>query len=139
VLLTRTVNYRDGVPSWLEQHVFDRRCAHGNAQLMNAFCSTYTRENAVRDIALGRQTLPDGINIATLCPDEHDPRVERMTRNTEILKGAAVASAKRTMAAFGHIVEDFVEVLRPLPAVAHQVEAAETAPSEPDDPSLAAA
>jgi hypothetical protein len=62
-----------------------------------------------------------------------------MTRNTEILKGAAIASAKRTLAAFGHTVEDFVEVLRPLPAIGQDLEAAETADSEPDDPSLAAA
>ena len=139
VLLTRTAGYRDCIPSWLEQYVFDSRCARGNPQIMNAFCSTYARENAVRDIALGRQPVPDGISIATLCPDEQDPRVERMTRTTEILKGAAIASAKRTLAAFGHIVEDFVEVLRPLPAIARNLEAAETADSEPDDPSLAAA
>jgi hypothetical protein len=51
------------------------------------------------------------------------------------LKQAAMASAKRTLALFGHMVEDFIEVLRPLPPVAAEVE---TAGSEPDD-SLAAA
>src|SRR5215471_3741428 len=92
VILTRPPSFRDCVPSWLEQHVFDLRCAHGNTRLMNAFCSSYIRENAVRDIALGRRSAPDGINIATLCPDEREPRVDRMTRKTEILKGAAMAS-----------------------------------------------
>ena len=109
---------------------------------MTAFRSTYARENAVRDIALGRQTVPDGINIATLCPDENEPRVERTTRNTEVLKRAAMASAKRTLAAFGHHVEDFIEVLRPLPGVADEVtavKAAQTVGSEPDDSTLAAA
>jgi len=62
--------------------------------------------------------------------------VDRMTRNTEILKRAAVASAKRTLALFGHIVEDFIEVLRPLPGVATEIE---PVPSEPDDSTLAAA
>ena len=136
VLLTRRASYRDCTPSWLEQHIFDLRCAHGNKQLMKAFCSTYIRENAVRDIALGRQSVPDGIHIATLCPDESEPRVERMTRNTDILKNAAMASAKRTLALFGHVVEDFIEVLRPLPGVAREIE---TAGSEPDDSTLAAA
>jgi hypothetical protein len=103
---------------------------------MNAFCSTYARENTVRDIALGRQALPDGVNIATLCPDENDPRVERMTRDTDTLKGAAIASAKRALAAFGHTVDDFVEILRPLPGVSTKTE---TADSEPDDSTLAAA
>jgi len=136
VLLTRPASFRDCVPTWLEQHFFDSRCARGNAQLMNAFCSTYIRENAVRDIALGRQSVPDGINIATICPDENEPRVERTTRNTDILKSAAMASAKRTLALFGHVVEDFVEVLRPMPGVATQIEPAH---SEPDDSTLAAA
>jgi predicted patatin/cPLA2 family phospholipase len=136
VLLTRPASFRDCVPSWLEQHVFDLRCARGNTHLMNAFCSTYVRENAVRDIALGRQSLPDGINIATLCPDEHGPHVDRMTRNTEILKGAAMASAKRALALFGHVVEDFIEILRPLPGVATEIEPIR---SEPDDSTLAAA
>ena len=136
VLLTRPASFRDCVPSWLEQHLFDLRCARGNAQLMNAFCSTHMRENAERDIVLGRQSAPDGINIATLCPDEQEPRVDRMTRNTEVLKGAAVASAKRTLALFGHIVDDFIEVLRPLPGIATDIEPVR---SEPDDSTLAAA
>jgi predicted patatin/cPLA2 family phospholipase len=138
VLLTRPASYRDCAPGWLKQHVFNMRCARGNAQLMNAFCSTHVRENAVRDIALGRQTVPGGISIATICPDENDPRVERMTRNAEILKGAAMASAKRTLALFGHVVEDFIEVLRPLPGLTDGAGPA-AASSEPDDSTLAAA
>jgi hypothetical protein len=59
-----------------------------------------------------------------------------MTRNTEVLKGAAVASAKRTLALFGHIVDDFIEVLRPLPGIATDIEPVR---SEPDDSTLAAA
>jgi hypothetical protein len=60
-----------------------------------------------------------------------------MTRNTEILKGAAMASAKRTLALFGHVVEDFIEILRPLPGITKAEP--EAADSEPDDPTLAAA
>ena len=136
VLLTRPASFRDCVPNWLEQHIFDSRCARGNARLMNAFCSTYIRENDVRDIVLGRQSVPDGINIATICPDENEPRVERTTRSTEILKSAAMASAKRTLGLFGHVVQDFIEVLRPLPGIAAEIGPVR---SEPDDSTLAAA
>src|SRR5438105_3190148 len=49
VLLTRPANFRECLPSRLEQQFFDMRCARGNAQLMKAYCGTYARENAVRD------------------------------------------------------------------------------------------
>jgi predicted patatin/cPLA2 family phospholipase len=140
VLLTRPASFRDCLPGRLERHIFDLRCAHGNEQLMNAFCNTYIRENAVRDIALGRQPVPDGITIATLCPDENEPKIERTTRDAQLLKPAAIASARRTLAAFGHVVEDFVEVLRPFPAIAREIAAEiEGVDSEPDDSTLAAA
>jgi predicted patatin/cPLA2 family phospholipase len=116
VLLTRPGSYRDGIPTRLEQRLFEMRCARGNGQLMKAYCATHARENAVRDIVLGRQPVPDGINIATLCPEEKDPRVERMTRSTEVLKAAAIASVKRTLRAFGRSVDEVVEVLRPYSA-----------------------
>ena len=58
----------------------------------------------------------ESVNIATLCPEESDPRVERTTRSTDVLKAAAIASARRTFGAFGHPVEEFIEVLRPFPA-----------------------
>ena len=139
VLLTRPASFRECLPSRLEQHFFDLRCAHGNTRLMTAFCNTHIHENAVRDIALGRQTVPDGINIATVCPEESDPRIERTTRDSQLLKSAAIASARRTLAAFGYVVEDFIEVLRPFPAIPPQIEAIEAIRREPDDSTLAAA
>jgi predicted acylesterase/phospholipase RssA len=117
VLLTRPASFRGCLPSSIEQRVFDRICARGNDRLLRAFCSTYLHENATRDLVLGREAPPDGINIATICPEDSDPRIERMTRNTTQLKAAAIASAKRTFEAFGHPVEEFVEVLRPYPSV----------------------
>jgi predicted patatin/cPLA2 family phospholipase len=117
VLLTRPPSFRECSPSGIERRIFDVRCARGNKELMRAYCSTYLRENTVRDMALGRQLIPDGINIATICPEDTDPKVERMTRDTSLLKAAAVASAKRTFEAFGHRVEEFVEVLRPYPPI----------------------
>ena len=90
-------------------------CAHGNVQLTRAYCDTYLRENATRDIALGNKSVPDGINIATICPGDGDPTIERMTRDTAQLKAAAIASARRTLEVFGYAVEEFVEVLRPYP------------------------
>ena len=63
-----------------------------------------------------REAVPEGINIATLCPEEKDPRVDRMTRSAQVLRAAAIGSAKRTLRAFGRRVDDFIEVLRPYPA-----------------------
>src|SRR5215467_6522188 len=54
VLLTRPASFRECLPSVLEQQLFDLRCARGNQQLMKAYCETHVRENAIRDIALGR-------------------------------------------------------------------------------------
>ena len=136
ILLTRPPSFRDRPPGRLEQHIFNLLCARGNSRLLRVFCNTYTRENALRDIALGRQVIPDGIRIATLCPEENEPHVERTTRNAQLLKSAAIASATRTLTAFGHEVADFIEVLRPLPAIASEIE---SIGSEPDDSTLAAA
>jgi len=130
VLLTRPASFRGCSPSSLEQRIFDRICARGNDRLLRAFCSTYVHENATRDLVLGRQTSLEGINIATICPEETDPKIERMTRSTTQLKAAAIASAKRTLAAFGHSVEEFVEVLRPYPSV-HATEDDGSFESEP--------
>src|SRR5215467_1734917 len=136
VLATRPATFRDCVPSRLEQRLFEMRCAHGNSQLLKAYCNSYIRENAVREIVLGHQEIPEGINIATICPEETDPRVERTTRHTETLKAAAIASAKRTFQAFGHPVDDVIEVLRPFPPVELE---SETVTSQSDGSTLAAA
>jgi predicted patatin/cPLA2 family phospholipase len=136
VLLTRPASFRDCLPSRIEQHFFDLRCARGNVHLLRAYRGAFIRENAVRDIALGRQTIPDGINIATICPEDTDPRVDRITRSTERLKTAAMASAMRTLRAFGHNVDEFIEVLRPFPPVAA---VGETIMPESDDSTLTAA
>jgi predicted patatin/cPLA2 family phospholipase len=117
VLLTRPAAFRECPPSRVEQRIFDLWCARGNEPLARAFCNTYIRENTVRDIVLGRHPAPDGISIATICPEDTDPKVERMTRQTGILKSAAIASAKRTLEAFGYPVMEFIEVLRPFPTV----------------------
>jgi predicted patatin/cPLA2 family phospholipase len=136
VVLTRPASFRDRVPSRIERHIFDSRCARGNVHMMRAFRGAFVRENAVRDLALGRQSVPDGINIATICPDETDPRVERTTRSGDILKAAAIASARHTLRAFGRDADEFVEVLRAFPPV-HG--AAGTPVPQSDDSTLTAA
>jgi predicted patatin/cPLA2 family phospholipase len=136
VLLTRPASFRDCMPSRLEQRVFDMMCAHGNSQLMREYCKTHLRENTVRDLVLGREPFAAGINIATICPEEKDPRVERTTRSTEILRAAAIASAKRTLRAFGRPVEEIVEVLKPYPPLTREPE---PFASESDDSTLTAA
>lgn len=117
VLLTRPENYRECPPTLLEQQFFEARCSRWNEAIVNAFETTHLRGNALRDIALGRESVPAGINIATLCPAEEDVKIERTTRNAQLLKSAAIASAHRTLEAFGHPVEELVEILRPYPPV----------------------
>src|SRR5438093_12885577 len=89
---------------------------------MKAFSNMHIRGNDIRDIAFGRQSGPAGINIATICPDESGPRIERTTRNAQLLRAAAIASAQRTLRAFGHPVEEVVELLRPFPALERDCE-----------------
>jgi len=117
VLLTRPASFRECIPSVIERQLFEMRCARGNGAIMKAFCNTHLRSNGARDIAFGRQSGPAGINIATICPDESGPGIERTTRNAQLLRAAAIASARRTLRTFGHPVEEFVEVLRPFPAL----------------------
>jgi predicted patatin/cPLA2 family phospholipase len=136
VLLTRTPSFRDSMPSRLEQRLFEMKCARGNTQLLSAYCNTHVHENAVRDMVLGREPFPEGINIATICPEEKDPRVERTTRSSEILRAAAIASVKRTLRAFGRPVDEIVEVLKPYPPILREPEPFS---AESDDSTLTAA
>jgi predicted patatin/cPLA2 family phospholipase len=116
VLLTRPASYRECAPGGLEQRLFNMRCARGNSALMDIYRNAPMRANTLRDIALGRQEGPSIINIATICPDEADPCIERTTRNSDLLKRAAIASMRRTLLAFGYPVEEIVETIRPFPA-----------------------
>jgi hypothetical protein len=86
----------------------------------------------LRDISLGKQEGPAGINIATICPSEADPPIERMTRNAVLLKSAAIASVRRTLLAFGYPVEEIVEIIRPFRA-AESPFASPPIPSESGD------
>jgi predicted patatin/cPLA2 family phospholipase len=137
VLLTRTADFRECPPNRIEQHLFDLRCARGNADLMKAYCNAYLQENAIRNIALGcpGSVVPAGLNIATICPGETDPKVGRLTCNAALLKAAAIANAKRTFSVFDYPVEEFVEVLQPSPAKAKIGE--KDAPLTPQAPDFA--
>ena len=137
VLLTRPASYRECIPNGLEQRIFNLRCAKGNVGLSDVYRNTPMRVNTLRDIALGKQGGPSGINIATICPSETDPNIERTTRNAALLKSAAIASVRRTLLAFGYAVEDIIEIIRPFPAAEPAYEVA-TIHSAPDDTLTAA-
>jgi predicted patatin/cPLA2 family phospholipase len=122
VLLTRPASYRDCVPSGLEQRLFNLRCAKGNPELMDVYRTAPMHANTLRDIALGKQSGAPGINIATICPSEADPPIERLTRNSVLLKSAAIASVRRTLLAFGYPVEQIIETIRPFRAVESTLE-----------------
>jgi len=116
VLLTRPASYRECPPRVIEERLFNLRCARGNSELMDVYRSAPMRANTLRDIALGKQGGPSGINIATVCPGEADPSIERTTRNAVLLKSAAIASVRRTLLAFGYPLEEIIEIIRPFPA-----------------------
>ena len=126
VLLTRPASFRDRAPSLIERRLFEMRCARGNAQLMDAYVRAHERENMLRDIVLGRQPAPEGVNVATICPEENSPRIELTTRDSVLLKAAAITSAKQTLNAFDQPVEEFIEVLRPYPVVQVNPDSIET-------------
>ncbi len=117
VLLTRPESFRMESPSAFERRLFESNCARGNDLLMQRFIQGYTHSNELRDVAFGRTPTPSSVNIATICPEEDEPPVERMSRDRQLLKNAAIASARRTLIAFGRIAEEFAEVLRPYPPI----------------------
>jgi predicted patatin/cPLA2 family phospholipase len=137
VLLTRPASYRECSPSGLEQRLFNLRCAKGNVGLMDAYRNAPMRANTLRDIALGKEGGLSGINIATICPSEEDPCIERTTRNADLLKSAAIASVRRTLLAFGYPVEDIIEIIRPFRATEPAFGAATIPPVSSDTVSAA--
>jgi predicted patatin/cPLA2 family phospholipase len=115
VLLTRPRSFREQPPTALEHAVF-RRCSSRNPRLMSALESKCLHSNEIRDLALGRSSLP-GVRMAVICPDDDEPEIERTERGSEVLKEVAIASIKRTLRAFGFEREEFIEVLRPFPYI----------------------
>jgi hypothetical protein len=99
---------------------------------MEIYRNAPMRANVLRDIALGKQEGPSGVNIVTICPGEADPPIERMTRNAVLLKSAAIASVRRTLLAFGYPVEEIIEIIRPFRAAKSTFEAPPI-PSESGD------
>jgi predicted patatin/cPLA2 family phospholipase len=116
VLLTRPVSYVEGVPTLIERWLFDKAFARGNAFLSEIFLKGHSRANALRDLALGRRSLGVAVNIATICPDDQDIKIERMTKSCRRLKAAASESARKTLLAFGSSCGRIVEILRPFSA-----------------------
>jgi predicted patatin/cPLA2 family phospholipase len=114
VLMTRPASYRELPPNRFETDLFNRRCACGNEALMDAFNRCHANANNLRELALGRKEFP-AVNIVTICPAEGEPTIEWTERSPHRLKAAAIASARRTLEAFGFLCEEFVEVMRPFP------------------------
>jgi predicted patatin/cPLA2 family phospholipase len=117
VLLTRPADFRDTPPTRFEKELFNRRCALGNTSLMDAFANRHVRANYLRDVALGRTAVLPDVHIAAICPSGEEPAIEWTETNTRKLKNAAIASARRTLEAFGYVCDEFVEVLRPFPYI----------------------
>ena len=100
VLLTRPANYRSKPPTRMSRRLFDLVCARGNAGLNATFAKHHEPSNEYRDLAFGRASAPEGVNIATLCTREPET-ITRTTSNRVTLRDAAVDYARNTLRIFG--------------------------------------
>jgi predicted patatin/cPLA2 family phospholipase len=100
VMLTRPAGYRRSPADRLTRWLFNRFCARGNPHLARAFAVRHERDARHRDLALGRGTVPAGVNIATICTDEGEV-VQRLTRDARLLRAGALAFGRKTLRAFG--------------------------------------
>ena len=100
VMLTRPVSYRRTPADRLTRWLFNRFCARGNPHLGRAFAVRHERDAHQRDLALGRGSVPAGVNIATICTDDGES-VQRLTRDPRMLRAGALAFGRKTLRAFG--------------------------------------
>ena len=84
--------------------------------MLNAFCSTYIRENAERDIALGRQSVPDGINIAHIASGRYDGYLSSYAAAVHAYRHPVIVS-------FGHEMNGSWSSEMPVPASATTIRA----------------
>jgi hypothetical protein len=112
VLLTRAAAYVEAPPTPLQRWLFRKAFPSMSDRLFEMTAIVHRRANAARDLALGRQPPPRSVSIAALCPDARDGRMAPATRNRRRLKAAAVASAVRTLAAFGAAGRGVADVVR---------------------------
>lgn len=101
VLLTRPSDYRSHAPRWLNRQLFNLICARGDARLNRLYAEHHHPANTARDLALGRAVAPPGVNIATICTENH-ASVTRTTSDAMTLYRAAADYARKTARVFGH-------------------------------------
>jgi len=100
VMLTRPVGYRRRPAGRVMRWLFDRCHAAGNTRLARALEVRHETDARQRDLAFGRAPLPAGVNLATICTDEGEV-VDRLTRDTGLLRAGALAFGRKTLRAFG--------------------------------------
>lgn len=100
VLLTRPGSFRGARPARPGNWLFRLLCARGNRALLRAYMDQPNRDGELRALALGRATIPTGVNVATFCPDDGE-RIGRLTTNPAVLHAAALRSGRRLLDAMG--------------------------------------
>jgi predicted patatin/cPLA2 family phospholipase len=118
VILTRPSSYVEPPPGFIVRRLFVWKCARGNQRLIETGLRLHLLANAARDMALGRRRPPDGVNIATICPDESGPAVARTTKDARALRAVSLRGARKALQAFGADPDRLVEVLRYFPSSA---------------------
>lgn len=100
VLLTRPADFREQPPTWGMQQVFNAVHSRGRKNLSRAFARRHEQSQLMRDLALGRQAPPAGVNVAAICPEDDDV-VEATTTSFHITHSAAVRYGRKTLQLFG--------------------------------------
>jgi predicted acylesterase/phospholipase RssA len=99
VLLTRPRGFRREKPGRGRDFIF-KVYARGKTELRRAYTRQPERDAELRDLALGRVPVRDGVNIATLCVGDAEV-VQRLTVDPIRLHAAAVGCGRRMLTVMG--------------------------------------
>jgi hypothetical protein len=106
VMVTRPAGYRRSPADRMSRWLFNRFCARGNPLLARAFAVRHERDARHRDLAFGRGSIREGVNIATICTDDGEA-VQRLTRDAKLLRAGALSFGRKVLRAFGADPQSF--------------------------------
>lgn len=95
VLLTQPVKARESISEF--ESFFLKMTMPKLKHLVEGYLKNYNRSF---DISIGRKRVKEDINIATIVPDD-DFKLNRLTKNENLLKEAAIDGAKKAFELFG--------------------------------------
>lgn len=106
VLQTRPATFKEERPSLFQRMLFNSLHAPQSKHLRVAFAKRQVVSRTVRDLALGRTSPPERINVASICPKESEA-IESMTTNRKATHRAAIGFGRQTFEVFGSDPDQF--------------------------------